>query len=381
MQIINAKIVLEDSVFYGNLRANDGVIEYIGDEVKEDEPTVSAEGTYLVPGFVDIHCHGGGGYDFMDATPAEMRKISEFHLSHGTTTLVATTMTDRYEEIYRALDNFAALGEDRVTLHGVHLEGPWLNPLQCGAQDTSKMAAPSVERLREIIEKYPFVERISLAPELDTDYAVTRAARKCGLIVSAAHTDADFDCMTEAAGEGVTLITHLYSGMKGVTRKNAYRTAGCVEAGLYDERIFTEIIADGKHLPKGLLQLIYKCKGADKICLITDAMRGAGMPDGVSTMLGRMNDGVPCVIDDSVAKTTDRQAFAGSVATADRLLKTMCHTAGVGIVDAVKMLTKTPAAVMGYTDRGSIEIGKRADLVLLTENLEIDKVFLKGVEK
>ncbi|MBQ8321489.1 MAG: N-acetylglucosamine-6-phosphate deacetylase [Clostridia bacterium] len=381
MQIINAKIVLEDSIFFGNLRASNEIIEYIGEEIKRDEPTVSADGAYLVPGFVDIHCHGGGGYDFMDATPSEMKKISEFHLSHGTTTLVATTMTDRYEQIYRALDNFSALGEDRLTLHGVHLEGPWLNPLQCGAQDVSKMSLPSVEKLKEIIEKYPFVERISIAPELDTDYAVTRAAREAGLVVSAAHTDADFDCMTEAAGEGVTLITHLYSGMKGVTRKNAYRTAGCVEAGLYDDRIFTEVIADGKHLPKGLLQLIYKCKGADKICLITDAMRGAGMPDGVTTMLGRMNDGVPCVIDDSVAKTTDCQAFAGSVATADRLLRTMCHLAEIPLVDAVKMLTKTPASVMGYNDRGSISVGKVADLVLLNENLEINKIFLKGVEK
>ena len=381
-QIINANIVLPDGVLsHGVCRFTDGVIDYVGTEACEGVPTVDAEGQYLFAGFVDIHCHGGGGYDFMDATPEEMLKISEFHLVHGTTTLVATTMTDADEAIFAALDRFAAIPEDeRLTLHGVHLEGPWLSPAQCGAQDTSKMSKPSAAALDKIIEKYPFVERVSAAPEVDGGLEVGRRGRELGLVMSVAHTDADYDDALRAAYNGYTLTTHHYSGMKGVVRVNAYRVAGCIEAGLVDDRFTCEVIADGKHLPSGLLKLIYKCKGPDRICLITDAMRGAGLADGESTMLGRMNDGVPCIIEDGVAKLPDRQSFAGSVATTDRLFRTMHALAEVDIVNLSKMLSATPARVMGYSDRGTIEIGKRADLLIIDEDKKINNIFLKGAE-
>ena len=381
-QIINANIVLPDRVLSGGVcRFTDGVIDYIGCDAVDGIPTVDAEGKYLFAGFVDIHCHGGGGYDFMDATPDEMIKISKFHLSHGTTTLVATTMTDADEAIFAALDRFAEIPEEsRLTLHGVHLEGPWLSPAQCGAQDVSKMSKPTAERLRWIKEKYPFVERVSVAPEVEGGLEVGRAGQDMGLVMAIAHTDADYDMAVLAADNGYSLMTHHYSGMKGVVRVNAYRVAGCIEAGLVDDRFTCEVIADGKHLPAGLLKLIYKCKSADRICLITDGMRGAGLPDGEETMLGRMNDGVKCIIEDGVAKLPDRQSFAGSVATTERLFRTMRELAEVDFVDLSKMLSLTPARVMGYEDRGSIEIGKRADLLIIDENLKINKIFLKGAE-
>ena len=380
-QIINARIVLPDGILEGGvLRISDGVIEYVGEEILPDIETVCADGGYLMAGFIDIHCHGGGGYDFMDATPDQMRRIARFHLSHGTTTLIPTTMTDTWSAIRDSLDRYAALGEDRLTMDGVHLEGPWLSPAQCGAQDTSKMDAPTVEKLRAIIAEYPFIKRVSVAPELEGGMEVGRAGRELGLVMSLGHSDADFDKTLESVENGYTLMTHLYSGMSVVHRVNAYRVAGAVEAALYDDRIFVEIIADGKHLPEGLLRLILKCKGADRVALITDAMRGAGFPDGISTMLGRMNDGVPCIIEDGVAKLPDRLSFAGSVATTDRLLRTMHNIAGADIVSCSKMLSATPAKIMGYTDRGSIEVGKRADLVILDDKLNINKIYLKGEE-
>ncbi len=381
-QIINARVVLPDRILEGGVvRFCDGVIDYVGNVAADGIETVSAEGNYILPGFIDIHCHGGGGFDFMDASPAEMVEISKFHLSHGTTTLVATTMTDKDEAIFAALDRFAEIGEDkRLTLHGVHLEGPWLSPAQCGAQDTSKMSSPSAKRLEEIIRKYPFVERVSVAPEIEGGMEVGVRGRELGLVMSVAHTDADYDTALLAADNGYTLMTHHYSGMKGVVRVNAYRVAGCIEAGLVDDRFTCEIIADGKHLPAGLLKLIYKCKGADRICLITDAMRGAGLPDGESTVLGRMSDGVSCIIEDGVAKLPDRQSFAGSVATADRLFATMHRLCGVDIVSLSKMLSATPAKTMGYTDRGTIEVGKRADILIVDDELKINNIFLKGVE-
>lgn len=378
-QIINAKLVLDSGIIEkGTIAFEDGIIKYIGNDVLDNAETTDANGKYVMAGFVDIHCHGGGGYDFMDASAEEMRKISAFHLKHGTTTLVATTMTDRYEAIFEALDRFAEMGDDRLTIHGVHLEGPWLSPAQCGAQDTSKMSKPSVEMLLEIISKYPFVERIDVAPEEPKGLEVGKKGVELGVVMGIAHSDADFDNAILAVENGYKVITHLYSGMKGVTRVNAYRIAGLVEAGLYDDRLICEVIADGKHLPIGLLKLIYKCKGTDGICLITDGMRGAGMPDGTETMLGRMNDGVPCIIDDGVAKLYDRQAFAGSVATADRLVRTMHFGAGIDIVSVSKMMSKTPALVMGYTDRGTLEVGKNADIVVLNNELEVQNVYLNG---
>ena len=169
-------------------------------------------------------------------------------------------------------------------------------------------------------------------------------------------------------------MTHLYSGMKGVTRKNSFRIAGAVEAGLYFDDMFVEIIADGRHLPIELLKFIYKCKGADKICLITDAIRAGGLPNGTKTVIGSLKNGLPVIVEDDVAKLLDRQSFAGSTATADRLYRTMAQAIGKDMVALSKMASLTPARVMGWTDRGEIAVGKKADLLIMNENLEIEKV-------
>lgn len=379
-KIINANIVRRDGILENSeLLIEDGIISRIGDcsDVCTDS-VYDACGGYVMPGFIDIHSHGGGGYDFMDATADEMRKISDFHLSHGTTTLVATTLTDTWESIEAALDTFASLCDNRGILHGVHLEGPWFSPAQCGAQDTSTMEKPNTKKLAELTAKYPFIERISLAPEEDSDFAVARTARDLGLVVAIGHTDADFDTAIAAAKAGYSLVTHLYSGMRGVVRVNAYRVAGAVEAALYDDSVTVEVIADGKHLPAGLLKLIYKCKGADKICLVTDSTRGSGMADGEEFMLGKVNGGTRAIIEDGVAKLPDRTSFAGSVATGDRLLRTFVELTEATLSDISVMLSETPARVMGYTDRGRIEEGFRADLVVTDSELNIETVFLNG---
>ena len=380
LKITNAKVVLDDKIIDGGiLIAEDGVITYAGEErACQADITYDAEGGYLLAGFIDIHSHGGNGFDFMDASPEEMREAARFHLSHGTTTLVASTVTDTWDNIEAALDRFGKLGDDRVTLHGVHLEGPWFSPAQCGAQSADQMDSPSVDRLKRILEKYPFVERISLAPEEDKDFAVGRYGSEAGIVVALGHTDADYDTARGAARNGYSLVTHLYSGMKGVTRVNAYRIAGAVEASLYDDALTAEVIADGKHLPEGLLRLIYKCKGADRICLITDSMRGTGMPEGATVLLGRKEQNNLAIIEDGVAKLPDRTAFAGSVATTDRLLRTFATLTDAPLTDISKMMSATPARVMGYEDRGRLEAGLRADLVVIDKALNVKSVFLKG---
>jgi N-acetylglucosamine-6-phosphate deacetylase len=379
-QIVNVTAVLPDRILQDAVIAfEDEKIVYVGKERQSAQTTYDAEGAIASAGFIDIHCHGGNGLDFMDSSTDDMKKIAKFHLLHGTTTLIPTTMTDEWSAIERVLDEYKKLYDsgNRLTLEGVHLEGPWLSPLQCGAQPTDTMDLPSVEKLSEILQKYPFIQRISVAPELPNGMEVGKEGQKRGVVMSVAHTDADFKTTVTASQNGYTLLTHFYSGMAGVVRKNAFRVAGAVEAGYYCDDLFVEIIADGRHLPDELLRLIYKIKGADRVCLVTDAMRASGLPDGTQSTLGRLDDGIPVIVEDGVAKLLDRQSFAGSVATTDRLVRTML-AAKVSLVDISKMASATPAKVMGFDDRGSIETGKRADLVLTDTALNIKKVILKG---
>jgi N-acetylglucosamine-6-phosphate deacetylase len=240
------------------------------------------------------------------------------------------------------------------------------------------MALPDPKKLTELVEKYPFIKRVSASPELCGGMELGKLGKSLGLNMSIGHSDCDFSEAEAALDNGYDTMTHFYSGMKGVFRKNAYRTAGAVEAGLYFDGFTVEVIADGSHLPPSLLKLIFKCKGADKICLITDAMRGAGMPDGTETVLGRLSDGVPCIIEDGVAKLYDRQSFAGSVATADRLLRTMHLGAGIDLCKVSKMMSKTPARLMGLSDRGILAVGKRADIVVLNKDFNIKNIIFKG---
>ena len=376
----NAKIVTANEIIVGgNLLCEDGIITRIE---KEDfscacNEMIDVNGAYLIPGFVDIHCHGGNNAEFMDATEEDIQKIANFHLSHGTTTLFATTLSAPWEETISALDTFKTYFEKHTnsTVKGVHMEGPWLSPLQSGAQDERCMRKTDVDELKNLKETYPFLLRVSLAPEIEGGYEFGKMAKELGLTVGLAHSDADFDECERALENGYTVMTHLYSGMKGVTRKNAFRVGGAVEAGLLLDGYYVELIADGCHLPKELLQLVYKCKGADNICLITDAIRACGLPNGATTKIGSLKSGLDVIVEDDVAKLPSRQAFAGSTATADRLFRVMAKAIGKDMVALCKMCATTPAKAMGLNDCGELAVGKRADILMMNENLEIERVF------
>ncbi len=197
-------------------------------------------------------------------------------------------------------------------------------------------------------------------------------------MTSVAHSDATTAEVLKAYENGVSILTHFYSAMSTVTRKNAYRVGGVVEAGYLIDDLFVEVIADGRHLPDELLKLIYKIKGADKICLVTDSMRAAGMPDG-DYVLGNREHGMDVIVEDGVAKLTDRSAFAGSVATADRLVRTFMSSTGAPLHEVIKMMTYNPAKIMGIENKtGSIAVGKDADLILFDDNIEIRDIILRG---
>jgi N-acetylglucosamine-6-phosphate deacetylase len=199
-----------------------------------------------------------------------------------------------------------------------------------------------------------------------------------GILPALAHTDATYDEVIKGFEAGFTLATHLYSGMSIVSRRNAYRYAGAVESAFLIDDMFVEVIADGRHLPAPLLKLIYKIKGADRIALITDAMRSAGMPEGES-ILGSKKNGLHVIIEDGVAKLPDRSSFAGSVATTDRLVRTMITEAGISLPDAVRMMTHTPAVILNMQDRkGSLVEGKDADIVIFDNNINVSFTIVGG---
>ncbi len=379
--IKNINVVIQSAVLENSsCTFENGIITSVGETPEIFDAVIDGEGGYLMPGFIDLHCHGGDGFDFMDSDIYEMGRIADYHLSHGTTTMLATTLADAPEatkESIRIFEEYQRLNPENP-LVGLHLEGPWFSAVQCGAQPVEYFRDPDAKELEELKRAHPYVLRVSAAPELEGAVEFGRKAEELGVIASVAHTDADFFTVERASKNGYTLMTHLYSGMKGVTRKNAYRIAGAVEAGLCLDCLFVEIIADGKHLPAELLRFIYKCKGADRICLVTDASRACGLPEGTRSKIGSLAHGTDIIVEDGVAKLPDRSAFGGSVATFDRLVRTMCGAIGDHPVALAKMASTTPARVMGFDDRGEIAVGKRADLVITDKSYNLKKVIFGG---
>jgi N-acetylglucosamine-6-phosphate deacetylase len=317
----------------------------------------------------------------MDGSETAFLKIAETHASYGTTAMAPTTLTSEKEGLLDTLALYEQANKKNVNgaqFLGMHLEGPYFSMNQRGAQDPSYIRNPDPKEYMDILARTNAVSRWSAAPELPGAIAFARYLRSKKILAALAHTDAIYEEVIEAFENGYTLATHLYSGMSGVTRKNAFRYAGVIESAYIIDEMDVEIIADGIHLPPPLLKLVYKIKGPDRTVLITDAMRGAGMPEGES-MLGNLHTGIKVIVEDGVAKLPDRSSFAGSVATADRLVRNMITMAGVPLTDAVRMMTATPARIMGIGDRkGSLIAGKDADIVIFDENIIIRTTIVNG---
>lgn len=367
----------------GSILVVDGVIQEIYEEKIDlpDVPAIDAKGQYISPGFIDIHVHGGGDSDFMEGTVDAYLNIAQTHARYGTTGMFPTTLSGKWEDFLKALDVYEEADEQNTRgaeFLGLHIEGPYLAMSQKGAQDPRYIRNPDPEEYEYVLREYPFIKRWSIAPELPGAMEFGAFMRQHGVLAAIAHTDAVYEDVVRAHEVGFSLATHFYSAMSTVTRRNAYRFAGSIEATYLIDAMDVEIIGDGIHLPAPLLQYILKVKGTDRTALITDAMRAAGMGEGPS-ILGTKEDGLRVIVEDGVAKLPDRSSFAGSVATMDRTVRTIMEKGNVTLVEAVKMASLVPARIMKIDDhKGSITPKKDADIILFDKDVQVSMTMVKG---
>ncbi len=383
LKIYNGKILTPYRIISGTVVVVDGKIKEVAEGNIEVPGAVEidAKGNYIAPGFIDIHVHGGGGHDFMDGSEEAFLKIAETHAKYGTTGLMPTTLTSELDELYNTLDLYKKADKKNkmgAQFLGMHLEGPYFAMSQRGAQDPRYIRNPDPEEYKDILSRSSDIKRWSAAPELKGAIEFGNYLRSKGILVAMAHTDAIYEEALEAFEAGFTLGTHFYSCMSGVSRRNCFRYAGVIETAYLLDEMDVEIIADGIHLPAPLLKLIYKIKGPDRIALITDSMRAAGMPPGDS-ILGSKHNGLKVLVEDGVAKLPDRTSFAGSVATCDRLVRNMVNMAEVPLLEAVKMASLTPANILGLgASKGSLICGKDADIVIFDSNINVSTTIVQG---
>jgi len=377
--IHNGKLILEDGICEGKcLYIEDGKILAITEKKLDAQVEIDAKGSYVSPGFIDIHTHGGAGYDFLDNTKEAYEAISVFYAKHGATALVPTITSSTTQGMNDAIDVFESLGKtEGATLLGIHFEGPYFSPAQKGAQEERFLRSFDKDEYQPMLDRTDCILRWTGAPELDGAEEFAKALQKKSVLPCIGHSDAESTVAHKAFENGFSHVTHLYSCTSMVHRKNAFRYAGIVEEAYLNDDMTVEIIADGIHLPADLLRLVYKIKGADRIALITDSMRGAGMPDGES-VIGSLEDGLHVIIEDGVAKLPDRSAFAGSVATCDRLVRNMITMAGVPLADAVKMMATTPARILGLEKKGILKEGYDADITIFDQNITIERTIVGG---
>lgn len=374
--IRNAKIYTEKKVLQGNIVIKDQTITDFGEkdfEVPSDANIIDAEGFNVIPGFIDGHIHGAGGADTMDATEEAIHTIAKELPKEGTTSFLPTTITQSKENINKALQNLATYENKQGTAEvlGIHLEGPFIEESKKGAQPGEYIIKPDLTQFKNWQEiSNNKIITITMAPEHDRDGSFINHLFETGINVSAGHTDASFHDMEVATRHGVRQLTHLCNAMNGIH----HRDIGAVGSAFLLEDLRAELIADGIHVDLAMLQLIYNNVGSDRIILITDAMRAKGLKPGNYELGGQ-----------AVVVTEDRAqlengSLAGSILKMDEGVRIMLSLQGVRIEDVIKMASINPAKQLGVFDRkGSIAIGKDADLLVVDDELNIKATICRGV--
>lgn len=323
-------------------------------------------GRTVVPGFIDTHVHGGGGGSFADGAVSALRAV-EFHRRHGTTTIVASLVTDALPRLLRAVDELRDLVVDG-TLAGVHLEGPWLCPGHRGAHAMEWLREPRMEDVREVLRAgADALTSITLAPERPGGLDAVRAIADAGVRAAVGHTSATYDETVAALDGGARIGTHVFNAMRAVH----HRAPGPAVALMERDDAFVEAVADGHHVHPAMLRQLEV--NPARLVLVSDAMSAAGLPDGPYAL-----GDVPVDVCDGLPRIAGTQTLAGSALTLDRAVRNCVELAGIGLQEAVTAATATPAALLGRTDIGALAVGNRADLVVLDRRLEVEAVLSRG---
>jgi N-acetylglucosamine-6-phosphate deacetylase len=382
----NARLILPDGIRDGlDLVAQEGKITEIREQTRQPgKDVVDLDGNYLAPGFVDLHVHGAVGRDTMEASAEAFQAICDYHASGGTTSLLLTTATapiaaivDALRAVHDCIDLRGRRSRPIIgQIAGVHIEGPFISKIKCGAQRVEFIQDPSPAAVQQLLEHADVIQRVTIAPELSGALGAIENFRAHGISVSGGHSDAWDENARAAFDCGMRSVTHTFNCMSSARRRGIYRVGGLLEFALSEPEISCELIADGHHVSTTLMKMLHHAKGTDGICLVTDATAGAGLPDGSRFSLF----GNECIVEGGVCLLADRSALAGSVSRMIDLVRAMVIKVNVPLNKAVTMATENPARVIGLTNKGRLAAGEDADFVILSPDLEVLQTFISGEE-
>jgi N-acetylglucosamine-6-phosphate deacetylase len=373
MIFANAQLIFPDGIRDGlELVVSDGKIADIRE--RSSAAAIDLGGNYLAPGFIDLHIHGALGRDTMEALPEAFRAICDYHAGGGTTSLLLTTVTAPIAEIVQVLGAVRASASANKQIAGAHVEGPFISKARPGAQRAEFIRDPNSGLLDQLLVFADVIKIVTLAPELPGALALIDRLRMNHIFVSGGHSDAS-DIEARAGFEyGMRQVTHTFNAMSSARRSGVYREAGLVEFALSEPDILCELIADGHHVSPTLMKMLYRAKGPQGICLVTDATAGAGLPAGKEFSLS----GRSCIVGDGVCLLADRSALAGSASRMIDLVRVMVNQVGVPLHESVAMASTNPARALGLKTKGKLEVGSHADFVVLSPQLDVIQTFLGG---
>jgi N-acetylglucosamine-6-phosphate deacetylase len=369
--LAGASMVTPDGIVAdGWLDVQGGRIAGLGAGPPPRDADVDVRGRWLVPGFVDMHCHGGSGASVIGADPDEVRAFAAAHRRHGTTSIMASLLTGHLDDLERDVRALAELTADGVIV-GAHLEGPWISPVRKGAHNPSALTVPTPDAVRRLLDAgRGTVRMVTLAPELEHGLETVRHVIEAGAIAAVGHTDASYEVVQRAIEAGATVATHLFNAMTPVH----HREPGPVIALMADERVTVELILDGVHLHPAVAAHVRRAVGARRIALVTDAIAAADMGDG-DYVLG----GMAVRVEQGVARLVEGGSIAGSTLTMDHAFRFAVQRAGFSMTEAVLAASANPARVLGLADRtGALAVGLDADLVVLDADLRVERVMARG---
>lgn len=374
-QIINGEILTPQGWLKdGSVLISDGKILEVtnSDLAVIGAKVIDAKGMYIVPGFVSMHSHGGGGHDFTEATPEAFQAATEAHLKHGATTIFPTLSSSSFDTIRQAVETceqLMAAGNGQI--QGLHIEGPYLNRKMAGKQWEDCLKDPDPNEYLPLLDSTTCIKRWDISPELPGAHEFAHETTSRGILTAITHTEAEYDEIKAAYQAGFTHAAHFYNAMPGFHKRREYKYEGTVESVYLIDPMTVEVIADGIHLPATILKLVYKVKGVEKTCLVTDALKYAAYDGEV--------DDPRYIIENGVCKLADHSSLAGSIATMDKLVQIMAFKANIPVADAIRMASETPANIIGIGDRkGTLQRGKDADILILDKKLNVRCVFAAG---